>query len=391
MIGQAKAISHGVNLISYISGETANKKHPEDIHHVEDRFLPEGLDAQGIFDMMKLRCKLRNNVIRIELSPAAEYTRNFTMEDWRDLWHEFIAEFDKQELKNKQGKVFSYKTNLAGSRSSCWLHLDSKSGIPHLHVAVCRCDEEGKTNNDHGIHLRVQRATEAIALKRGWTTAQEKHVDNLARVNADITDVLKTMPKWDWNDFEQRLVSLGYWVHTNPDKNGQIHGYSLQKGNTRYKASQLGVGRNFMYTKLEATWKSLHPELAQKTVTPDYPSPIASRVEKYSQWDWNATRHDILLGGQPHTVYLPEDIEKVLQDEIDSRTYRDWDDAQNLAVALFLGAIMTKDVAVSGGGGGGNDRGWRDPKDEDEREWMRRCAHFALSRHGRKKSSGRSI
>jgi hypothetical protein len=48
MIGQAKAISHGVNLISYISGETTNKKHPEEIHHVETRFLPEGLDVQGI-------------------------------------------------------------------------------------------------------------------------------------------------------------------------------------------------------------------------------------------------------------------------------------------------------------------------------------------------------
>jgi hypothetical protein len=53
MIGQAKSVSHGVNLICYISGEAANKKHPEDIHHVEDRFIPSGLDAQGIYDMMR--------------------------------------------------------------------------------------------------------------------------------------------------------------------------------------------------------------------------------------------------------------------------------------------------------------------------------------------------
>ena len=35
MIAKAKAISHGINGIRYITGESHNKKHPEKIHRIE--------------------------------------------------------------------------------------------------------------------------------------------------------------------------------------------------------------------------------------------------------------------------------------------------------------------------------------------------------------------
>lgn len=47
MIGKAKSISHGINDIRYITGESRNKKHPERIFHVGDNLLPPGLDATG--------------------------------------------------------------------------------------------------------------------------------------------------------------------------------------------------------------------------------------------------------------------------------------------------------------------------------------------------------
>jgi hypothetical protein len=49
--------------------------------------------------------------------------------------------------------------------------MESNSGVPHLHAAVCRMDEDGKINNDHNIHLRAQWAAERVAKKRGWITA----------------------------------------------------------------------------------------------------------------------------------------------------------------------------------------------------------------------------
>ena len=70
MIGKAKSISHGINDIKYISGESRHKEHPELIYHVKDNLLPCGLDAQGVWDMMKAHAPTGNNVIRIEISPA---------------------------------------------------------------------------------------------------------------------------------------------------------------------------------------------------------------------------------------------------------------------------------------------------------------------------------
>lgn len=40
MIAKAKAISHGINDIRYITGESHNKKHPEKIYRVLDNMMP---------------------------------------------------------------------------------------------------------------------------------------------------------------------------------------------------------------------------------------------------------------------------------------------------------------------------------------------------------------
>lgn len=123
MIAKAKSISHGINDIRYITGETENKEHPERIFHVRDNLLQPGLDATGIWESMKLAAsgspRVRNTVIRIELSPAPEHTKDFSLADWRKLWDEFVDEFDGIELLDKNGKTYSPKTNLKGSRARC--------------------------------------------------------------------------------------------------------------------------------------------------------------------------------------------------------------------------------------------------------------------------------
>ena len=98
----AKAISHGINDIRYITGESIKKEHPEKIHRVLDNLLPSHLDAMGIWNSMQLTLSrfkpIKNSVIRIELSPSVEHTKFYTIEDWQRLWQEFVAEFDKQEI-----------------------------------------------------------------------------------------------------------------------------------------------------------------------------------------------------------------------------------------------------------------------------------------------------
>ena len=44
MIAKAKAISHGINDLRYITGESQHKKHPEKIYRVLDNLLPSQPD-----------------------------------------------------------------------------------------------------------------------------------------------------------------------------------------------------------------------------------------------------------------------------------------------------------------------------------------------------------
>ena len=190
MIAKATAISHGINALRYITGESAHKKHPEKIHPIATYFFDGAFTARSMFEAIKFKCidypRLKNNIIRIEVSPAEEYTHNFTDNYWKKLWEEFAAEFDNQEiLDEKTGKVIPPQTHIARSKATVWLHRDSRSGIPHLHATVCRVDESGYLNNDHQIHFRTQRAAERIARRRGWTTAEERHDEHVRQATQD--------------------------------------------------------------------------------------------------------------------------------------------------------------------------------------------------------------
>lgn len=209
MIAKAKAIAHGIRAMLYVSGESKNKKHPEKITRICDNFMPQGMDATGIWTEMKFTAmnhpNIKNNVIRMEISPAMEHTGDFTIDDWKQLWEDFAAAFDGQTIRDKDGKVVSGKTNVSGSKSSVWLHEESRSGIPHLHVIVSRVDERGNINNDHAIHLRAQRAAEKVALQRGWTTAMHVHEDNIPKVSADCMEALRELSVWSWEGYRNGL------------------------------------------------------------------------------------------------------------------------------------------------------------------------------------------
>ena len=97
MIAKAKAVAHGIRAMLYVSGESRNKKHPERITRICDNFMPQGMDASGIWTEMKFATmnhpNIRNNAIRIEISPAMEHTETFTLDDSQELWRGFAAAF----------------------------------------------------------------------------------------------------------------------------------------------------------------------------------------------------------------------------------------------------------------------------------------------------------
>lgn len=190
-----------------------------------------------------------------------EHTKDFTIDDWQKLWQEFAEEFDRQTIHDGKGRTLSSPTNILGSKATVRLHKESDSGIPHLHALVCRVDEEGNINNDHQIHLRAQRAAETVAKRRGWTTANQIRISTIQQVNEACMEVLRAMPQWSFNEYFQRLYGKGYYVKSQIDKQGVVKGYTLvskKNPNVRYKASDLGTGRNLTASRIEKTWQRLH-------------------------------------------------------------------------------------------------------------------------------------
>lgn len=401
MIAKAKAISHGINAIRYITGESQNKKHPEKIHRILDNLLPSQPDTMGIWNSMQLTLSrfrpIKNSVIRIELSPSAEHTRFFDIEDWQKLWQDFVAEFDKQVIIGKDGKVRSCPTNLANSKYTVWLHTESEGGVPHLHAAVCRMDEDDNINNDHNIHLRAQRAAERVAKKRGWTTAAQVRNSNIHQVNHDCMEVLKSMQSWSWEAYKNALVRKGYAVHERKDGNGILRGYALVNRNTKYKASELGVGRNLMISKLPKTWEKLHYQSrvgtlnnkSKGTQTEQTPKPSVSvNYTQYNTYHWGMVSYTLNHENQEHHFYIPEKVLDCFNDEFDYRHTANSQELTDVAVAIFVGLLETPNVATGGGGGGPqSDLPWRD-KDEDDLQWARRCTRAASRLLGKKPKTG---
>lgn len=415
MIAKAKAVAHGIRAMLYVSGESRNKKHPEKIMRICDNFMPQGMDATGIWTEMKFATmnhpNIKNNVIRMEISPAMEHTKDFTLDDWQKLWNDFAAAFDGQEICGKDCKVVSAKTNVSGSKSSVWLHEESKSGIPHLHALVSRVDEDGNINNDHAIHLRAQRAAEKVARQRGWTTAMHVHETNVPQVSSDCMDALRELDEWSWTGYAERLAAKGYKLYLRKDKKDVIRGYVLHKGNTKFKASELGKGRNLTASRIRQTWEKLHPgqtmqpyPAARQTVVPTPRPPVPNGAvqrpqplilqdnpvyEDYASWQPNRQPTEFEHEGKTYKRYLPDKVLDFLNDEFDYRELDNWQALQNLTAAYFtLVASPYGEIAGGGGGGSQSDLKWgRDPK-EDEIEFARRCAREASSKLGRHHKGG---
>lgn len=408
MIGIAHAVSYGINTLRYIKGESEKKRHPEEIYHICNQFLANDMDAMGMWTMMNFKTMshpgMKNCLFHIEISPAKEYTNHFTMADWKQLWNEFVDEFDKQQLYGKDGKMISGKTNIAGSMASVWLHRESKSGIPHLHAAVCRVDMQDDTNNDHCIDIRAQRAAEFIAIKRGWITARkvrEKRVDIVSRT---CMNVLKQMSRWDWNDYGNRLEACGYTPKLKRDRQNQVVSYVICKGWSKYKASELGRGRKLTAKNIESTWKTLHQD-GQKIAVPTLKDnhetvvnkPISNSncfesrqpvsVNHYNEWKPECRRVNIEWYGKSYNRFVPKEVVQAFDEVFDYRVEGNWQALTNLALAYFT-MLATPSVASSVGGGTTNNEGWGRKRDEDEIDWAHRCAKAAVHAIGRKPKKG---
>ena len=410
MIMLAKVVPYGGNAVRYALDKEKAKV-------VKVNHMPEGIDPTAIWYMMKHHCQLHQQdrtvgralerlMVQFVISPSKEEAANFTMKEWADLQDESLETMDSLGLIPK-GMEKEVKTNFRNSMSVSGLHSDSKSGKLHLHMDCCRVDLDGNTNDVHDIHKRAMMAAEIINMRHGWK--QPKEIRDMRK--EDIADfceyTLRNMQEFDIDFYFKMLRMKGYEVTPRYDKDKKLVGYTIGKNASVFKVSE--IGRKFMASQLEATWKKFHPKPAQVTVKPAAPTftpsirparptaqtttstqpKVQPRVQTKPVPSFTTFNINTPIGSKaveiPNSVkdiflneaQIPEDndtatIEKVQLDEVN---------VAHTAMLLFAGYI---DAATSmsescGGGGSAPESGWGKKDDEDECAYARRCLQMADS------------
>ena len=405
MIAKARSISHGSISIDYIT--RMGKAEIVKLNHLPKDVEVEAWWAHMQAHQIKFRLKrsphrqLKNSLIRIEISPAREETEGFTLADWEALADDFIKAFDEIDLSKIAGRKSASRTNIANSQYVISLHRDSKSGIVHMHLDCNRIDMEGNVNDDHKIGLRATMAANEVTRQHGWVQAEQRSAENEERIAKDCMDVLKAMSVFSWEVYTRRLASKGYDLQFRRDSNGEVRGYTVRMGNSIFKSSQLGKGRNLVPSKIEATWRKLHQAVPPLThihswqndrpnfVSMPQPEPVHSINTQTS------VSHKIDVNGHTHNIEIPQKAYDAIKEEV-ADFKMDGDTTEhvtNMALLIFAGYI---DAATSmsesyGGGGTAPSSGWG-KNDDDEWEWAKYCAQLAHSmvttpkartRHGR--------
>lgn len=399
MIAKAECITHGANATRY----SVDKDKAE---LVKVNLLPAYIEPEAMWQRMQLHQKkfeekinryrkLEKGMIRMEISPTSEETQGWTMDDWVHLANEYIHEFDNADMRNPKRKTIPKHTNLHNSQYVVSLHHDSKGRIDHLHINANRVDNDGNVNTDKFIGERAVIAAQVINMRRGWGNPEEISRYHKAEITDACFTILKRMHKFNWDEYKAALDQRGYQVNLTKDSVGEVRGYSIMRGNSKYKSSDLGQSRNLMPSKILATWGRFHyfgieeaMELDRhaQTSTPKWqPSrqanqPVVSAPTVQAQTKLEPVLRSYDIATDEYHNY-PVEIEGDINDymmslcSIPDDSYASIEQVQNTALLLFAEYIKgATAMSVSAGGGGSDLSGWGRKEDEDDREYARRCA-----------------
>ena len=403
MIMLARVVPYGGNAVRYALEKEKAKV-------VKVNHMPESIDPTAIWYMMKHHCqlhqqdrtvgrKLERFMTTFVISPSKEEAENFTMNDWENLSEEALETLDSIGLI-PTGMEKEVKTNFRNSMNVAGLHSDSKSGTLHLHLDCCRVDLDGNTNDVHNIHIRAMMAAEIINMRHGWQQPQEIRDMRKEEIKDFCENTLRSMDDFDIDQYFKLLRKNGYQVNPRYDKNRKLVGYTVGKNASVFKASQ--IGRRYMVSQLEATWKKLHPKPTQvktkpsaSTVTPSSrpvrptvqttastQPKVQPRVQEKPMPSFTTFNIDTPIGSK--AVEISNSVKDIFLNEARVPEGNDTASIENIvhtAMLLFAGYI---DAATSmsescGGGGSAPESGWGKKDDEDERAYARRCLQMAHS------------
>ena len=404
MIMLAKVVPYGGNAVRY-----ALEKEKAEV--VKVNHMPEGIEPTAIWYMMKHHCQLHQQdrtvgralerlMVQFVISPSKEEAKNFTMNDWANLQDESLETMDSLGLIPK-GMKKEVKTNFRNSMNVGGLHSDSKSGTLHLHMDCCRVDLDGNTNDVHDIHKRAMMAAEIINMRHGWKQPKEIREMRKEEIKDFCEYTLRNMQEFDIDYYFKLLRMKGYEVTPRFDKDKKLVGYTIGKNASVFKASE--VGRRYMASQLEASWKKLHPAPTQVKVKPASPTvkpstrptrPVTpkptftqTKVQPSVQPKPTPAKtvFNIDTGSEVKKVWISDPVKDIFLNEAQIPEGNDTATIENVAhvaMLLFAGhidAATSMSESCGGGGGSSPESDWGKRDDEDERAFARRCLLMAHS------------
>ena len=155
----------------------------------------------------------------------------------------------------------------------------------------------------------------------------------------------------------------------------------------------MGKGRNLTATKLEATWKRLHP-VAPSVVKPSSTVGTSQATERKPLTERNSGSLSVAqtmpetpsvfwkilsVDGKRYSIAMPMEAYTAMKDAIEAPDESvPFENVMNVAMLLFMNYVdAATSMSESCGGGGSTPSNWGKDKDDDERDWARRCAQLA--------------
>ena len=212
---------------------------------------------------------------------------------------------------------------------------------------------------------------------------------------------LQKMQEFDIDFYFKMLRMKGYEVTPRYDKGKKLVGYTIGKNASVFKASE--VGRRYMASQLEATWKKLHPAPTQVKVKPASPTvkpstrptrPVTpkptftqTKVQPSVQPKPTPAKtvFNIDTGSEVKKVWISDPVKDIFLNEAQIPEGNDTATIENVAhvaMLLFAGyidAATSMSESCGGGGGSSPESDWGKRDDEDERAFARRCLLMAHS------------
>ena len=187
----------------------------------------------------------------------------------------------------------------------------------------------------------------------------------------------------------------GYEANSKYDKQNKLVGYTVGKNASVFKASE--IGRRYMVSTIEATWRKLHPQPTQIKIRHSSPLVTPTTRSASSMGQTPVIAKPIAQPKQTNTVFsintaqgikevaIPDTIKDIFINDVqvpegnDTATMENVTHVAMLLFANYIDAATAMSDSCGGGGGSSPESGWGKRDDENDWKFAHRCVQMAHS------------